>query len=504
MAEEINVNAGASVTTPGSVGLNTQQVGQATTVDGLAGASGGIGAGNLFDTDIDDQLFVFEGDDTPLMSMMLKAKKVKVKSPKVQHYMLDEERTNVSLVSAVTQAATNTFVLPMSSNDATLCQVCTQLRVRGVDGYDEKGKNVTRGIDLTLYVTGKDASGMPIVRCVNGPKANETDAYCTTPAIPAGSAIDVLSTAMHETQKEVAPDSVQPVPTEVYLQKRGMNRIVSDYFDSQKKRIPFADAIIAERAIRKFKRAGNRTLWISKKGQMQVEDPKTGMQVVYFTEGLRWQFKREFQHTGKWSFEQFIALAKMYYTSADVPENATVLAGKNFLENIQCIDFKNHPEVKIEVKTHKLGWQVTSIHTVFGDFEFKRDPTLDRLGYSNSAAIIGNDRLVHYQRTAEHSDTERVEGHEASRESLIVWDALALKGSCHIFINGDGGEASANAVSYVMWDSTSAPTGADLVEGRVYCFTADVKLTETATAKQGETWQYKNSTWSEYTEAITV
>lgn len=504
MSEEIKVNAGASVATPGSVGLSTQQVGQATTVDGIAGASGGIGAGNFIETDIDNDLFVFEGDDTPLMGMMLKAKKIKVKSPKVQHYMLDEERTNVTLTARVNAAATNSFVLPMSSNDAALCQVSTQLRVRGVDGYDEKGKTATKGIDLTLYVTGKDASDMPIVRCVNGPKANETDAYCTTPEIPMGVAIDVLSTAMHETQKEVAPDSVQPVPTEVFLQKRGMNRIVSDYFDSQKKRIPFADAIIAERAIRKFKRAGNRTLWISKKGQIQVQDPKTGSQVVYFTEGLRWQFKREFQHTGKWTFEEFISLAKMYYTSADVPENATVLAGKNFLENIQCIDFKNHPEVKIEVKTNKLGWQVTSIHTVFGDFDFKREPTLDRLGYSNSAAIIGNDRLVHYQRTAEHSDTERVEGHEASRESLIVWDALALKGSCHIFINGDGGEASANAVSYVMWSSTTAPADKELVDGRVYCFTTDVKLSASATAKQGETWQWKNETWSEYIEAIAV
>jgi len=122
MSEEINVSVGTSAATPGSVGLSTQQVGQATTVDGLAAASGGIAPGNLFDTDIDEQLFIFEGDDTPLMGMMLKAKKVKVKSPKVQHYMLDEERTNVTLTSEVSEASTQSFVY--------LCQVMMQLCVK--------------------------------------------------------------------------------------------------------------------------------------------------------------------------------------------------------------------------------------------------------------------------------------------------------------------------------------------------------------------------------------
>ena len=76
MSENVNVNAGTKVsTTPGSAGINSQVPGQSSTVSGLAGASGGIAPGNLVETDIDEQLFRFQSEDTALMSLMLKAKK---------------------------------------------------------------------------------------------------------------------------------------------------------------------------------------------------------------------------------------------------------------------------------------------------------------------------------------------------------------------------------------------------------------------------------------------
>ena len=82
MAENVNVSSGAAIpTTPGSAELQTQVPGQGSTVSGLAGASGGIAPGNLVEADIDEQLFRFQSDDTPLMSLMLKAKKVNVTSP---------------------------------------------------------------------------------------------------------------------------------------------------------------------------------------------------------------------------------------------------------------------------------------------------------------------------------------------------------------------------------------------------------------------------------------
>ena len=248
-------------TSPGTAGVNSQAPGNATTVSNVAGATGGIAPGNLVETDIDEQIFRFQSEDTALMSLMLKAKKVKVNSPEVEHFMIDEQRSTLTTDTAVTASTKVQFVLPLVASDQNIPRDYHTLLVPDVDGYTPDGQTVTPGKSLMLFVTGRDATtDNPIVRAVNGPKANATDAFCTTPAIPAGSKVKLLANAMYETQKEVDPDLIVPRPSIVYLQKRGMNQVVSDYFEAQKKHIPFTQSLIAEQAILNFKRAGNRTL----------------------------------------------------------------------------------------------------------------------------------------------------------------------------------------------------------------------------------------------------
>lgn len=499
--EDVKTVAGNIDPTPGSVGLDTQLPGTPTTVSSIASATGGIDAGHFVEPDIDDELFKIKSDDNPLMGLMLKAKKVKVKSPVVDHYMIDEPRSFVSVAEKLTGGSSvDSAVLKLESNDKKMVNPYDTLLAKGIDGYSEDGQTKTPGKDLMLYVVGVDpTTGNPIVRPVNGQKAASANEYSYLPDIAVGTKLVVLSNAMYETQKKVAPDSFIPQPSRIYLQKRGMNRIVSDYLASQKTRIPYAEAVKAEAAIVRFKTRGNRTLWAGRKGKMKVATPETGNQDVYFTEGLRWQFHRELQHSGGWSYQQIIALAKMYFTGEDIPARALILAGKNFLESIQTVDFSKHPEVTItSVKYERLGWSVTNLHTVFGDFMIKREPTLDKLGWSNSAAIIDPERLVHYQRTPEHSFNDEVEGEEAKRSGIIVWDALAMKGSCHVWIDGDGDMSSgAGITNYVMWDSNVAPTSDGLVDGRVYYLLQDCPGINTD-AKQGQMWQYKDETWSEY------
>lgn len=500
MEEEVKVGGSYTQPTEGSAGIKSQVAGAAATVSNLAGSTGGVSAGNLVQSDIDQELFKFKSDDTPLMQLMLKAKKVKVNSPEVDHYMIDEPRSSVSTVEAVAKSNQQQFVLPLAANDASIPRSYGTLLVKGVDGYETDGKTLTPGKELMLFVTGHDATtGNPIVRAVNGPKGSNADEYCTTPAIPAGTTLIILSNALYETQKEVDPDLIVPQPTTVYLQKRGMNQIVSDYYEAQKKRIPFGKAVIAEAAITKFKVVGNRTLYAGRKGKIKTQTPKAGVQDIYFTEGVRYQVKKELQHLGKWSVEEVIALAKMVFTGEDVPKNVICLAGKNFLENIQCIDYSKHPEIQILSKVNPMGWSVTTFHTVFGDLEFKHDPTLDRLKWSNSAFIVAPDRLVHYQYSAEHSSRDRMEGEEATRESLLVWDALALKGSCHVWINGegtaDGGNANGQATHYHLYDGATAP--AEPKEGCVYYLLSDCAGLGREAVK-GTLWQYKGGNWSEY------
>lgn len=506
MAEEtVQVGTGAAVpTSPGTAGVNSQAPGQATTVSNVAGATGGIAPGNLVETDIDEQIFRYQSEDTALMSLMLKAKKVKVNSPEVEHFMIDEQRSTLTTENAVPASSKVQFVLPLASSDQSIPRDYHTLLIPDVDGYTPDGQTVTPGKSLMLFVTGRDAtSDNPIVRAVNGPKANANDAFCTTPAIPAGSKVKLLANAMYETQKEVDPDLIVPRPAIIYLQKRGMNQVVSDYFEAQKKHIPFSQSLIAEQAILNFKRAGNRTLWAGHKGKIPVKVPKLGEQMVYFTEGIRWQFKRELQHTGKWTYEKLIALAKMYFTGEDVPKTALLLAGKNLLEELQCIDFSKHKEIQIVSKTNPIGWTVTSIHTVFGDIDIKREPTLDTLGWSNSGALIGEDRLVHYMYSQQHEFNDRVEGEEATRKGIVVWDGLALKGACHIWIDGEGEKANAGATTYAIWESAEAPAGDDLVVDRVYLLTQDCPGISAA-AQNGQMWQYKGETigWIEFTGEI--
>ena len=506
MGETVTVSTGAEVSkATGTAGMQTQVPGQPTTIGSISEATGGIAPGNFVETDIDQQLFRFQSEDTPLMSLMLKAKKVSVNSPEVEHYMIDEQRAILTVSGQVSSGSSNSFILPLESNDQQIPQAYHTLLVSGVSGYAPDGTTPTPGKDLMLFVTGRDtASGNPVCRAVNGPKTSP-NTQCTTPEIPSGAKVTLLGNALYETQKEVDPDLIIPQPTLVFLQKRGMNQVVSDYFDKTKKRINFTQAMIAEQAILNFKRAGNRTLWAGQKGKMTVNVPKLGQQFVYFTEGIRWQFKRELQHSGKWTIEKLIALAKLFFTGEDVPKTALLLAGKNLLEEIQCIDFRKHPEIQIISAQNPIGWSVTRIHTVFGDIDIKREPTLDTLGWSNSGALIGEDRLVHYTYSSQHEFSDRVEGEEATRKGMVVWDALCLKGSCHIWINGEG-EFANSETNYSIWDSETTPQADDVVDGMIYYFTYDCALTDSITAQNGTLWKVSKSgsslTWTEYTGTI--
>ena len=482
---------------PGTAGLPSQVEGAPTTVSAAAQATGGVGAGNFIEVDVDRELFKFESDDTPLMQLMLNAKKVPVTSPEIQHFAIDQQRPSVVTNDTVGDLSSNVVVLPLDNADKKLLQPYGTVLAKGVSGYTPDGKTPTPGKDLMLFITGRDVSGNPTAIAVNGVKNESTDDSCLVPNIPAGTTLIILSNAMFETQKEVLPDLVVPSPTLIYAQKRGMNSITSDYFESVAKRIPFSKALIAEAQIRNFKTKGNRTLWAGRASKFSV-DTDLGQQTVYTTEGIRWQIKRHLDHKGKWTFEEFVSLAKMIFTGEDVPKSVVMLCGKNLLESIQCIDFSKHPEVQISVKTNDLGWKVTAIHTVFGEFELKREPTLDYLGWSNSGAVIAYDRLVHYVYSSEHKDSERIDGHEATREHMIVWDALALKGSCHIWIDGEGECKAEGATKYILWGDEEAPKEPE--HAAIYVLASDC-LGIDAKAVTGTMWQYddKSKAWSEYT-----
>lgn len=499
--EAVNPTMGA-----GSAGLQTQLGGAPTTVSGVQNASGGMG--ELVLPEVDKRIFMFERDKNALMQLMLMAKRVNVNSMEVKHYAIDQG------TPIVTVAGVNGNIITLVNADKGKVRAYDTLMVKGVKGYDYVvgTGNVKTRRPLQLFV--KSVNNDDTITCVatNGVKQAVTDQYGSLPTssspvssntnvIVAGTKLVRMANALYETQKWVDPNTIIPVPDDLYLQKRGMTNIVSKYLATQNMEIPYDEAVKAEAQLREFKAAGNRTLLISQQNKMLVRSSMGDDQWDYTTNGVRWQVKRELKHRGKWTAEDIFALVKMYYGGADKPKSGLWLVGENLGLSLQLIDWSGHPEVTMEpYKNETLGWVVTRLHTLFGDLEIKIEETLNDCGYQNSGIIIGEDRLVHYVRSGESNYTEEVLGEEATRNGVLVSDALGLKGNCHVWVDGDDDDddTAPNADEFRLWGSETAPTSADLIDGIIYVFanalTLEVKdggtVVQTVTVDAGEAYKY--------------
>lgn len=484
----------------GSAGLQTQLGGAPTTVSGVQNASGGMG--ELVMPEVDKRIFMFERDHNSLMQLMLMAKSVNVKSMEVKHYAIDQG------TPIVTVASVNGNTITLTSADRGKVRAYDTLMVKGVKGYEfVGGSNVKTRRPLQLFV--KSVNNDDSITCVatNGVKQAVTDQYGSLPTttspsaantnvITAGTKLVRMANAMYETQKWVDPNTIIPTPDDLYLQKRGMTSIVSKYLADQNMEIPYDEAVKAEAQLREFKAAGNRTLLISQQNKMLVRSSMGDDQWDYQTNGVRWQVKREVKHRGKWTFEDVISLIKLYYGGADKPKSGIFLVGDNLGQALQLIDWSKHPEVKMEPYTNeKLGWKVTRLYCIFGELQIKLEPTFNDCGYENSGIIIGEDRLVHYVRRGESSYTEDVEGEEATRNGVLVSDALGLKGNCHIWVDGDDDDddTAPNAEEFRLWSSETVPTENDLVDGVIYVFAYAMSIksgTATISVDAGDAYKY--------------
>ena len=484
----------------GSAGLETHVGGAPTTVSGVQNASGGMG--ELVLPEVDKRIFMFERDQNALMQLMLMAKRVNVGSMEVKHYAIDQGTPIVTVASA------NGNTITLVNADRGKVRAYDTLMVKGVKGYNfVNGSNRKTRRPLQLFV--KSVNSDDTITCIatNGVKQAETDQYGSLPTatlpssgntnvIVAGTKLVRMANALYETQKWVDPNTVIPVPDNLYLQKRGMTSIVSKYLADQNMEIPYEEAVKAEAQLREFKAAGNRTLLISQQSKMLVRSSMGDDQWDYQTNGVRWQVKREVKHRGAWTYEDVIALIKLYYGGADKPKTGLMLVGDNLGLALQLIDWSKHPEVKMEPYTNEtLGWKVTRLISIFGELQIKLESTFNDCGYENSGIIIGEDRLVHYVRRGESNYTEDVEGEEATRSGVLVSDALGLKGNCHIWIDGDGDDedTAPNADQFRLWGATTAPTSSDLEDGIIYVFAHAMTLTAgtvSVTVDAGDAYKY--------------
>ena len=495
------VASGTPKATRGIAGLATQGPGSATTVSNVSEMS------DLVEADIDEKIIAVASDESVIDTVKRRIKrKVDVTSFEVDHYMIDENRSKAYTNATYTGIKATRAEIPFSTTgDRKIFQEYYTAICKGVNGYDPTGQIELPGVDLMLFFVGKnDTTEAPIAMAVNGPKVNATDEYCVVPTIPAGTEVILLSSAAYETQKFISPSTVVPVPERVYLQKQLCNSIVSDYFKAQKKRMKFSESQIAEAILRQFRLESCRTAWVGQPGKFKVQamDPSMGYQWDYFSKGLRWQFKRQYDLSSTITFADLINLSMVKFTGFNCSRKAVWFLGKQLLNDIQKIDLTLHKNITVK-DDNVWGVACTRIHTVFGDIALVHDPTLDALGYSHCGGLIDENGLVRYCMKNENVETERVEGEEAKREVVMTIDCLCLKGYSHIWVNGAAAKSDIPGAAKVTSSATlpASPNTNDVV-----VLTADVMHTVGGEQKvwftAGTVVTYTGSTWVEYTGEI--
>ena len=446
------VPSGTPEAVNGNAGLPTQGPGEATTV------SNASEMGELIDTDIDSQITQIASDESIIDTIKRRVRRqVKSTSFEVDHFMIDEKRSSAFTNETYTGNGATRAEIPFADAcDRKIFQEYFTAICKGVNGYDPTGQTELPGVDLMLFFVGRNTTtDAPIAMAVNGPKVNATDDYCTVPTIPAGTKMILLSSAAYETQKFIAPDTVTPIKERMYLQKQLCNSVVSDYFAAQKKRVQFNKSQIAEAVLRQFRLESCRTAWVGQPGKFKVQamDPSMGYQWDYFSKGIRWQFKRQYDLASKITFADLINLSMVKFTGFNCSKKAIWLLGKQLLNDIQTIDLTLHKNITMN-DSEVFGIKCTRIHTVFGDIELVHDPTLDVLGYSNSGGLIDINGLVRYYMKNEDAKTENVEGEEAKRDVVMTIDCLCLKGYSHVWVNGGREESSVPGAVKVMTAET--------------------------------------------------
>ena len=500
MAMATVVSPGMSASA-GITGARTHGPGAATTVSNASELGDGF-----IQPEIDSEIVKVASDESIIDTIKRKiTRQVPVTSFEVDHYLIDEKRSKAYTSSEYKGINATRAEIPFATTgDRKIFQEYYTAICKGVNGFDTTGQTELPGVDLMLFFVGKNSTTeAPIAMAVNGPKVNSTDDYCVVPTIPAGTEIILLSSAAYETQKFIAPSTIVPVPERMYLQKQLCNSIVSDYFKAQKKRIPFSRNQIAEAVLRQFRLESCRTAWVGQPGKFKVQamDTAMGYQWDYFSKGLRWQFKRQYDLSSTITFADLINLSMVKFTGYNCSKKAVWLLGKQLLNDIQKIDLTLHKNITMGGST-VFGIECSKIHTVFGDISLVHDPTLDALGYSHCGGLIDENGLVRYWMKNEDCKSENVEGEEAKREVVMTIDCLCLKGYSHIWVNGASAASRAIPGASHVTSADKLPDSPAVND--VVILTADVYKNDGSTLwfTAGTVVTYTGSSWIEFTGEI--
>lgn len=378
----ISDETAADQKTPDSKGEDTQ-------IPGLGANISSEVESEFTEEEIDKTLAEFQAYQTPAnASIMNLAEKVNVNAYEVTHYRTASPIFEVETLATATSSETDrdeqeinlTIGTHIARKDAKNLYECKTLFVKDVQGYNEDG---SVGGMLACYVLKNEDSvgGKVTLKVLNAQDG-------TAASIPAGSSLLIGGVAGAESQMNVAPDNFEPKPHQVYLQKRIFNIVFTLEFAEGKRKINFDENDLRQGALYKFKVGNEIVDLLGYASKFKVKAGKDMQdEYVYTTEGILRQINMYYAYEDeKLKATDLTAMAKMMFTKFSAHNEAVVLMGQDFVEQLLNMDLTVHKEIKFEDVTYG-GMSMKGWKNNFGTFNFVYAPVLDLIGFEKCAVI---------------------------------------------------------------------------------------------------------------------
>ena len=465
---------------------------------GLETQYNGVGASasqaentDFLEDEYDRKVAQFRSHKFPLEhDLVMEARQVKVKTYNPKHFVSGSAELDFKLGAAVAvsggQVTFNKTHVPESAWG--MLNEWSTAFITGIEGTDGA---------LQLFVTEKTRNSIT---------ANVTNAKPGLSTLPLGTEVNIAAYAAAESQMVVAPDNYQPVPKEVFLQKKLANIVLTKEWLNADKKADFAKSDMIDNALFNFKRKNARSHYL---GSKHMETVAVGNNMadenVYYEEGVLRQVPMVYSYDDL-GYSDLINVNQMQFTRFSASDTARAYCGKYFIQDLLNIDMTVHRSYELKPGVRN-GIIFQSWTDNFGTIEYVYDPCMDDIGFSHCALVIDIKNAVHYVKRAQTSttlDMEKGQGsaepREAERTVYSIIDCVALRGYNAILICPASEVNKAKALGGVTSVATeaaalpSSPSNGDIV-----ILTAD-----NGGFKAGSIVWYNGTKWDYYEGEITA
>lgn len=436
--------------------------------------------------EIDAAIAAFQAYQTPVEACISElAEKVNVESMEVIHYRSATPVFNITLLNGTSltedtedHTITLTVGTHITKKNARLLYECKTVFCKGAYGYTEDGQK--DGI-LSMYVLKNDyaaSNGTVVLRVLN----HDTQVSKTPTSLPAKAELILGCALTSESQREVAPDNFEPVPTKVYLAKRTFNIVMTLEWINGKKKVKFAEEDMRKGALHAYKIGNEIVDLIGTNAKFKVEAGRQmGDEYVYEPKGIIRQVNMYYSYEdGKLTPENLTAIAQMQFTKFSANREAQAFCGQDFIAMLLNMDLTVHKEIRFE-NVDFMGLTVKGWKNNFGQINFIYAPIFDLLGFDKCALLVDLKNARNYiKRSAQMETVDMRQGaaetRDAKRDIYSQIYGVALRGYNAMLI-GPASQMADIATNFsnftVAVESVEALPGSGFSTSVVYYLTKD-------------------------------